>query len=338
MKQVQVLVPDNQVDVIEDLLENFKMQDRAVQIQTRKGDILFEIKVEENESNELLHELKARGVGDVFGEISVVQLSLHLGNVGESQNLEKSAAANLEEILADIESSATLTGTYIMLVILSGALAAFGLIGDSTVIIIGSMIVAPLLGPVALTSIGFLLPQRGILKKGVLSELVGIVLTVLVGWIIGMALIHLFGGLPNGETHEMLSRAAEADPYNIVFAVVSGIAAGVIISRGQGMSIVGVAIAASLAPPAANIGLYLALNKWPEAQIAAALLFINILAINAACSIIFTIYRLPSKAGISKRRSSRAQKINNFITIVIIILFVLLSIFLLLRLPGNPIS
>ncbi|MEK9716451.1 MAG: hypothetical protein VW394_06795, partial [Candidatus Heimdallarchaeota archaeon] len=54
---------------------------------------------------------------------------------------------------------------------------------------------------------------------------------------------------------------------------------------------------------------------------------INIFAINTSCSLIFTIYKLPSKAGLSKRRSSRARRINNLITLLIFTAFVGLSIY-----------
>ncbi|MHA2501984.1 MAG: TIGR00341 family protein [Candidatus Kariarchaeaceae archaeon] len=328
MKQVQVVVPKNQVEVIEDLLTDFNMGNRSIQIESVNGQVMFQITVESDESNNLLHELKARGVGAVFGTITMLPISLHLSGTSHTTSIPKTAAANLEEILAEIESSATLSSTYIALVLLSGLLAAFGLIGDSVVIIIGSMIVAPLLGPVALTSIGVLLRGRGLLQKGLAAESVGIILTIGVGFLVGIA-----AGFPE-ETSEMVSRAEGADPINVVFAIVAAIAAGMIISRGQGLSIVGVAIAASLAPPAANIGLYAALAledpaKWSGARISAILLLINILAINASCSIIFQLYRLPERAGISKRRATRAQRISYVTTVIILILFIALSLFLL---------
>jgi uncharacterized membrane protein len=132
----------------------------------------------------------------------------------------------------------------------------------------------------------------------------------------------------------MIERADNADILNVAFAIFSGIAAGVIISKGESLSIVGVAIAASLAPPAANIGLYLALGQLDSASISAALLMINIFAINACCSIIFSIYRLPSKAGISKRRASKVQRKNNWITFFTVAAFFALSIYLFIELQN----
>lgn len=325
MKQLEVQVPQNQIEVVEDLVNSYKLN--CSQLDLIGGDRLFIIKVEDNESNNLLHELKARGIGDVFGEITVFQANLHIAQEKAISSIEKSSAANLEEILANIEDNSVISGSYLALVILSGALAAFGLISNSVVIIIGSMIVAPLLGPVALTSIGILLPESDVLKKGLTAEFVGIILTIAIGILVGL----LFEIQP---TQQMIERADNADILNVAFAIFSGIAAGVIISKGESLSIVGVAIAASLAPPAANIGLYLALGQLDSASISAALLMINIFAINACCSIIFSIYRLPSKAGISKRRASKVQRKNNWITFFTVAAFFTLSIYLFIELQN----
>ncbi|MCH8908392.1 MAG: DUF389 domain-containing protein, partial [Candidatus Heimdallarchaeota archaeon] len=132
------------------------------------------------------------------------------------------------------------------------------------------------------------------------------------------------------ESDQMMIRSVPNET-DVIFAVVSAIAAGVIISKGQSLSIVGVAIAASLAPPAATIGLYLAFNDLAAAQGAGLLLLINILAINASCSIMFTIFRLQSKAGISMRMSLRAQRINRLMIGSVLLLFFILSGFLVYR-------
>ncbi|MHA2169086.1 MAG: TIGR00341 family protein [Candidatus Kariarchaeaceae archaeon] len=323
MKEIRVEVPQNQIEVIEDFLGSFQI--KTSQLALQDGGMLFILKVEDNRSNNLLHELKARGVGDVFGEISLIDLSLHMSSSSSTSKIQKSAAANLEEILATLEESATISGSYIALVLLSGALAAFGLLSDSIVIIIGSMIVAPLMGPIALTSIGVLLPQRGLFEKGLAAEAVGILFTVAVGFFVGIVWAE-----PDPIPKQMLIRA-DPQALDVIFAVISAIAAGMIISKGQSLSIVGVAIAASLAPPAANIGLFLAYNDMESAELAGILLLINILAINASCSIMFTIFRLPTKAGMSKRRVTRIQKMNRLLMTIVALTFIALSVFIIIR-------
>ncbi len=319
MKELRIEVPMDRQDTIEDITNDFKLIWSKLELNDSR--YLYIIKVEDSYTNNLLHELKSRGVGDLFGNISIVPMSLFIDSGKDQSSVEKSAAANLEEILANIEHSAVLSVEYITLVILSAALAAFGLMSNSVVIIIGSMIVAPLLGPVALTSIGVLFPGRDLLRKGMVAEVVGIGSTVAVGLIVG-----LITGIKEIDiTEQMIERATQADPYNIVFAMLSGIAAGVIISKGQSLSMVGVAIAASLAPPAANIGLYLALFQFEGAAAATLLLLMNIVAINASCSLMFIIFELPRTAGKSKRYASRTSRNSKILTSFAIITFIYLS-------------
>lgn len=319
MKEIRIEIPSSQIEVMEDYFAHAGLKSSSMDL--NDGKRLYILKVEDHFTNNLLHELKARGVGTVFGTISIVQLNLHLDSSTSQTKVQKSAAANLEEILANIEDTAVVSSTYITLVLLSGALAAFGLLKDNVVIIIGSMIVAPLMGPIALTSIGVLMPQRGLFRKGLIAEASGIFLTIAVALAIGIAVGK------DDPTEEMLIRA-HPDVMDIAFAVISAVAAGVIISKGQSLSIVGVAIAASLAPPAANIGLMLAYGEMALAGNSAVLLLINILAINASCSIMFILFRLPAKAGMSRRRATRAQKMSQRLTVLVLIVLMVFSIFI----------
>lgn len=323
MKELRIEIPVSQNDVLSALLDSYELMYSRIDLANENQ--LYIVKVQANQTNNLLHELRARGVGEIFGNISVFELSLFVSSKDDKSKVTKSSAANVEEILANIESTAVLSWSYLALVVLSGALAAFGLLSDSIVIIIGSMIVAPLLGPVALTSIGVLLPGRSLFRKGFLAEFVGIGLTIAIGFAVGIFVLSIDSFT---ESQQMIERAAGANAiYNIFFAVISGLAAGLIISKGQSLSMVGVAIAASLAPPAANIGLYLSLFEFQNASLAGLLLIINILAINASCSLMFIFFRLPSKAGVSKRRATKTSRNMKILTFIVVSAFLTLSYF-----------
>lgn len=321
MKELRIEIPNSQNEVIQGLLNQYLLSFSSIEMMDDK--LLYIVKVKGEQTNNLLHELQARGIGDVHGNISIYQVDLYLSSKDESSSLDSSEAANVEEIVANIVDTATISWGYLSLVVLSAILAAFGLLSNSIVIIIGSMIVAPLLGPVALTSLGVLVPGRNLFNKGILAEVVGITLTVTIGFIIGLISKQI---KPLIITDEMTQRAAQADPlYNIIFAIVSGMAAGLIISKGQSLSMVGVAIAASLAPPAANIGLFLSLFDFKNALLAGLLLSINILAINASCSFMFSIFKLADSSGISKRKAVQVSRNMKILTIVVILAFFYLS-------------
>ncbi len=291
-----------------------------------ENSVVYNFIVEAGQTNQLLHELKKRGIGNVFGKVIISEVTTTLlPSSEEPPSLKKSHGANVEEIRAVLEDSAVLSTDYVTLVILSAILASYGLYDNNVVIIIGSMIVAPLMGPIALTSLGAILPGSGLLRKGFFAELFGILTTVAVGYIVGVLVkIESLDTLPS----EIMARA-NLNGVVIIFAIVSGFAAGLIISKGSNISIVGVAIAASLAPPAAAIGLFLAAEKYMLAANAITLLSINILAINLACSVMFFLFGLAEMSGESKRSMTKASR-TNMILIVFGSLLLAFLIFIIL--------
>lgn len=323
MKEFKILVPNRKRDVVNELLQSYNIESWTI---PAEESILFIINVEDSQSNVLVHELGIRGIGSIFGEVTITIINTIFKSAQTKDKLPTSRGTNIEEILSVLEDSAVINSNYISLVVLSAILAAFGLVEGNVVIIIGSMIVAPLMGPIALASLGAITPGRAFLEKGLMAEVIGISITVFVGYVVG-ELMDIGGKTP--INFEMSSRAT-LNIVVIVFALVSGIAAGLIIVQGSNFSIVGVAIAASLAPPAANIGLYLAAFDLFHANQAVLLLSINVLAINLACSLIFLLFGLAESAGGSKRQKEQASKANLIIIGIVGILLTIVSIIALL--------
>ncbi len=322
MKEFKIYVPERKEAIIDEFIKEYELHRQKFK---SENGVLFVLSIADDKSNALLHELKIRGVGDVFGDITIIPISTYLSSNKREDKIARSSGAHVEEILSVLEESSVVNNNFISLVILSSILAAFGLVDNNVVIIIGSMIVAPLMGPIALTSLGTITPGRGYLKRGLIAEITGIGLTIIVGYLVGV--IEQIGK-PGGVevSKEMIARTVLNNTV-VIFSLVSGIAAGLIIAKGSNLSIVGVAIAASLAPPAATIGLYLAAANMIKALEASLLLSLNILAINFACSLIFLIYKLPQKAGSSKRQSDKASRMSRINIFLVGSLFIAVAAF-----------
>ncbi len=320
MKNFIIIVPQSKKDVLAESLQEMNIPYHLI---LGEGNATFNFIIQTEYSNTLLHELKLRGVGTVFGEIVVAPIVTHLSPKNPSPSIKKSGGANVEEIRSVLLESGDLNINYIILVLLSAILASYGLYANNVVIIIGSMIVAPLMAPIALTSLGAILPGSRLLQKGLIAEILGISLTVIVGYIVGIVVnVH---STPIDTLPELKSRGV-IDGVALIFALVSGLAAGIIIAKGSNLSIVGVAIAASLAPPAAAIGLFLAGTMWKYASEASLLLLLNIVAINLACSLVFLFLGLASTTGESRRSTeiaSRTNKILIYVASVILLAIIL---------------
>ncbi|UCG02947.1 MAG: TIGR00341 family protein [Candidatus Heimdallarchaeota archaeon] len=324
MKEIQVTLPTDRKTLMEEFLKEFSLQATSYDF---GESFRFECRIDDYQTNYALEELKARGIGVAYGDIVVRPVSLLISSRKEEDVLPASAGVNRQEILANLGEISGLSSSYLLMNILAAALAAFGLLNNDVVVIIASMIVAPLLGPIVLTSLGLLsLETTSYIKRGLLAEISGISVTVIVGALIGIVFQSLeridADKLKELGYSEIMNRTALTVP-TISLALLGGLAAGIIVARGLDVSIVGVAIAASLCPPAATIGILGALGAWSLALKATSLLLLNILAINLSCTGVFWIFGVKSR-GLSKRQAEKVRRMNIIWIFVVTLLLILI--------------
>lgn len=141
-------------------------------------------------------------------------------------------------------------------------LAAFGLVENSTIFLASSMLISPLMGPIIAAIFGTVIKDRKLQVLGVMNECIGLLIATLTGFLFGVIVCSFDEkyGIGEGLTEEMLSRCELHSLYvGIVTALFSGAAAAIGILGGNTGSLIGVAISASLLPPAVNSGLLWAL-------------------------------------------------------------------------------
>lgn len=328
MKEIQVTLPTDRKTLMDEFLKEFSLQATSYDF---GESFRFECRIDDYQMNFTLEELKARGIGVAYGDIVVRPVSLLISSKKEEDILPLSAGVNREEILATLGKISGFSSIYLLMNCLAAALATFGLLNNDIVVIIASMIVAPLLGPIILTSLGLLsLETTSFIKRGLLAEITGISVTVVVGGLIVVITQYLITlGILGDFTIELTTEVLNRTDLNLpimALALLGGLAAGIVVARGLDVSIVGVAIAASLCPPAATIGILVALGEFSLALPATGLLLFNILAINLSCTGVFWIFGVKSR-GLSKRQSEKVKRMNIIWIAVVTILLVLIIIF-----------
>jgi uncharacterized hydrophobic protein (TIGR00271 family) len=173
-------------------------------------------------------------------------------------------------------------GAFYLLVILSSAIASFGLLANSTAVVIGAMLVAPLMGPIFGIAFGLTTGDSELLGHAVAAELKGVGIAV--------ALALLIGLIPNHPEYgsEILGRTRPT-VYDAIVALASGAAgAFALVDRRVSPALPGVAIATAIVPPLAAVGLSLAAGRLDWAGGAFLLFLTNLLAIELAAVAIFT--------------------------------------------------
>lgn len=111
------------------------------------------------------------------------------------------------------------------------------------------------MGPVIAAIFGTVVKDKELRRIGMFNELIGIILATTVGFLFGLIIAQTSDkyGTGNGVTAEMLSRTdGHAILIGILIAIPSGAAVAIAILGENIGSLVGVAISASILPPAVN--------------------------------------------------------------------------------------
>eukprot|EP00099_Drosophila_melanogaster_P018361 NP_609417.1 uncharacterized protein Dmel_CG7384 [Drosophila melanogaster] len=275
----------DQEQVVRQILHRFHIPN-AVWLPSLEGNayhISFSMDFDERYEN-LYEALQEFGIGDREGStVSVVSCLAHRSYVQREDTEEQEdqpsstehinaqkqgiwdrfmnsvrSRLNVAQIVRDVRQDAAITFDFCILLVSAAVLASFGLVENSTIFLASSMLISPLMGPIIAAIFGTVIQDRSLRRLGMLNELIGILTATLVGFLFGLVVCTTDRkyGIGEGLTEEMLSRC---DLHSLVVgvftAIPSGAAAAIGILGGNIGSLVGVAISASLLPPAVNSGL-----------------------------------------------------------------------------------
>ncbi len=178
----------------------------------------------------------------------------------------------------NITRDAQFDKAFIVMNALASVIACFALLADSTSGVIGAMLVAMLLGPIAGLSLSLVDGDYTLFKQSSVSLLGGVGIVVICALIIGL----LLADIPASK--EMLART-QPNYLDLMIALAGGaVGAYAVISPRILNAVVGVAIATALVPPLCTGTLFIARGDWDNAFGAYLLAFTNIIAIQFASS------------------------------------------------------
>jgi len=137
---------------------------------------------------------------------------------------------------------------------LSAIIAVAGVVSDSTATVIGAMIVAPLSTPILGVGLGIAVGRGALIARSIARILGGIVLVVLLGVVFAQVLANPGNVLSNSQ---VLGRTSPT-LMDLTAAMATGLVGAIAVTRRDvGDVLPGVAIAISLVPPLAVVGVCL---------------------------------------------------------------------------------
>jgi len=222
--------------------------------------------------------------------------------------------AKLDDLFPEGRAFRSSLTTFSVLLALAALIASFGLYQDSVASIIGAMVVAPLGGAI-MAFAGALVTARSRWQwvTGI-EVIIGAVGVVAVGFLVSSVLPDLLELTPS------LKARTAPGLLDLGVALTAGAAGAFVTARRTGTdAIPGVAIAVSLVPPLATVGICLELGRLDDAAGALLLFVANFAAIVVAACVVFTLTgAAPSREMLRERHRVR----NGFVAAVIALVII----------------
>lgn len=207
-----------------------------------------------------------------------------------------------EELYSDITDIAGLSVYHVAMVALSAVVASVGLVRDSSAVVVGAMVIAPLLGPNMALALATTLGDVDLAKEALRTGLVGlgVALVISVAW----------GAVadvdPSGRE---LTRVTRVGYSEIALALAAGAAGVLSVSRGTATALVGVMVAVALLPPLVAAGLLLGSGFVGGATGAFTVVAANVICINLAGVVTFLLQGVRPRTWWEEDRARRATRV-----------------------------
>ncbi len=316
MRKLSITVPNEDTKKVVEILEETGYEFSIIE---GKATNLIMSAVHTDDVGPLITELQKEGIGRVTGTLYVSSAELVIPYKPHKMNLTGVKRIAIEELYRDVEQGTKLDRNYVIFIVLSAILASLGLLANNVVAVIASMVIAPLMGPIIGTSLGTVLSDKKLFKEGLKAEIFGLLLSIAAGYIIGFL-------YPEAEvTSEILLRASPT-LFDVGLAVVSGSAAAICFTSGVATALVGIAIAAALMPPAVNVGLGLALQRYDIALGSALLLLTNVFSINITALAVFWLKDVKPTLSLRRKKLARGLARRRGFLVVVSLLVLCLPI------------
>ena len=192
--------------------------------------------------------------------------------------------------------------SYVTMLMLSTALASLAILQDSTAVIIGAMLVAPLMTPIMGCAAGLVAGWRARVLGSLVIVAASAAASIALAWILASWIPAL---VPLAVNSQVLSRVSPT-LLDMAVALAAGAAAAyATLDDRVSSSLTGVAIAVALVPPLGVVGICLQAGLWSEALGAFLLFATNLVSIILSASLVFILF------GFAPVRAREQVKLKN---------------------------
>lgn len=260
------------------------------------GDVIT-FQVVREAAGELIEKLDQLGLpasGSVTINTPELVLSDRADAAAEAAPGEGADAVIWDEVEANTNDDAKLSWSFLAFLVIATQLAGIGIVTNSTIAIVGAMVVGPEFGPLAGLALAIVDRRWALARRAALALLVGFPIAMAVCAL--AAWLSLALGLIDRNSVNQGDSAVEfiyhPGPFSFIVAVLAG-AAGMISLIGRKSAVlVGVFISVTTVPAAGFIAVALVLGEPGKAGGSAIQLVLNLLGIVVSAVVVLVFYRM----------------------------------------------
>ena len=180
------------------------------------------------------------------------------------------------------------------------AIATFGIASDSTAVVIGAMLVAPLMTPILGTAAGLINGKTRATSRSAITVFLGAAGAVGLAWALSALIPDLQAVVQNGQVTSRTS----PNLIDLGIALAAGAAGAYGVSRAESTdALPGVAVAIALVPPLAVVGITLHAKDFGQAGGALLLFLTNLFSILLMAGLVFVLVGYGSWSRLYHRRN-----------------------------------
>ena len=238
----------------------------------------------------------------------------------EAEDTDRIAQAELVATALDLVPPLR---AYLVMTVVSAVIATAGLLLDSPAVVVGSMVIAPLIGPAMTASVGTVVVDEEMFTRGVKLQVVGLLLSVasaaVFAWFVRT--VNLVPPITDVTAIPEVRERLAPDFLSLVVAIGAGVAGSLSMTTGVSSALVGVMIAVALIPPAATVGIGIAWGRPMVSLGSGVLVLVNLLSINLAALVVlrYSGYRPTQWFRLNEARGATVRRVAVLVVAIVVL-------------------
>ncbi|MFH1346945.1 MAG: TIGR00341 family protein [Spirochaetota bacterium] len=214
------------------------------------------------------------------------------------------------EAVKNLFEHSTPSSDFFLMVILSVLMATLGFLVNSSAVIVGSMLIAPILYPILGLAMGIIMSDFSLASKSFITLTKALIL----GVVVAAGATLLFSSQFGEFTEEILARTKPSLLYAVIGIVAGFAAAFAMVKPKLNETLPGVAISVAIVPPLAVVGIGLARLSMSVVLSSLLLFIINAIGVIFAAAIVFSFMNFYVKREtakeIIKKEEEKIEKVE----------------------------